>query len=270
MPLLILCVLWTPLLLVNMKYAGEWSVAAGETAGSKRGGGRKLVPMPYRERLVKVLVSVFLGFVRGCVRAMWEAVSSLIFEVHFGYKPIQVAWIMSLTFFGTIPMVLYFPRVQKLLSDSNWMHTTVCLAMMGTLMLWWGVDDQYPGMRNDVVVGLGSLFVMGPLAIHATMSDFVGVKLADPNDWLLNPGTVVLMQSLSKNVVGQLLGPVIGRATAVMPWRYFVFTVLGCLLISELFTLAVFDVEWEDKEERRRLDERSRAGYGAAGGDEAR
>lgn len=236
-PMIGLCVLQGVLFAIHLKvFPAEIQTASEKTTSNVT------IPMPREQRRNKILVSVFLGFVRCLIRASWEAVCSIALETAFGYDVYTSSLIFSSFYFTVIPTQTLFKTYRKRFTDSKWMHAMIYAAATGVVLLWFGLVFTILGHRLRLVLFvLGSLLLFDGLSISATVSDCAGVKFADDSDPQLNKTNVVFWQIIAKGFIGKALGPVVGRLSVVGQWNGFGILTLSMLLLSEFLSRKVLE-----------------------------
>merc|ERR1719313_502319 len=90
--------------------------------------------------------------------------------------------------------------------------------------------------------------IYGALAIHATVSDVLGVRYADPNDPVFNTENIIFAQVITKGFLGRLVGPIAGRLSVVGQFAGFSILVLVLLGVSELLTVLILERKYQSSD----------------------
>eukprot|EP00746_Dinoflagellata_sp_MGD_P068041 gnl/MRDRNA2_/MRDRNA2_28068_c0_seq1.p1 gnl/MRDRNA2_/MRDRNA2_28068_c0~~gnl/MRDRNA2_/MRDRNA2_28068_c0_seq1.p1 ORF type:complete len:779 (+),score=127.24 gnl/MRDRNA2_/MRDRNA2_28068_c0_seq1:112-2448(+) len=236
-PLFVLCCLEATLLIIHFTTFPQSVARKRDSEGAKK----EVIKLDRRDRAQKIWTSVFLGFVRHLVRTAWEAVASLALEDHFKLEHHHTSLLLAGFYFTSIPAQTCYKNQRHRLSDSNWMHAMCFLTIGGVLLLWMSLASHLGDMVGLIVFVIASLLVYDGMAIHATVSDVVGVKFADPDDPTYNSANVIFWQIMAKGCVGRSLGPVVGRLSVVGQWTGFALLSLFLLVVSELLTIFVIE-----------------------------
>merc|ERR1719313_1696345 len=90
--------------------------------------------------------------------------------------------------------------------------------------------------------------IYGALAIHATVSDVLGVRYADPSDRIFNTENIIFFQVITKGFLGRLVGPIAGRLSVVGQFAGFSILVLVLVGVSELLTVLILERKYQSSD----------------------
>mmetsp|Transcript_49686 Transcript_49686/g.158942 ORF Transcript_49686/g.158942 Transcript_49686/m.158942 type:complete len:680 (-) Transcript_49686:250-2289(-) len=233
LPLLLLLFWQAALLSLHLVYFPLQLDGAAGKGGSK---AHEVMPLVREDRLAKVFTAIFLGFIRHLVRTAWEAVSVLALQQEHRCSMQQATCVIALFYFLSYPVQMLYSRNRERLSEEGWMRLMVILAGAGAILLM--LDSA--NSNGIFIFVIGSMLMYCALAVHATVSDSVGVRFADDSDALLNVENVIFMQVIAKGLIGRLMGPLAGRLSVVGGhFEGFAMLSLSLLVVSEVLTVFV-------------------------------